>query len=63
MATPGRGEQTGGVPASLVSIVIPTRNYADYVGQARVIAPGMQASETTHFFAGAKLTQHFSDGA
>ncbi|MDB5452146.1 MAG: preprotein translocase subunit, partial [Caulobacteraceae bacterium] len=27
---------------------------ADYVGQARAIAPGMQASETTHFFAGAK---------
>ena len=36
MAATGRGEQARGVsvPASLVSIVIPTRNYADYVGQA-----------------------------
>jgi glycosyltransferase involved in cell wall biosynthesis len=36
MATPGSGGPTGGasVPASLVSIVIPTRNYAGYVGQA-----------------------------
>ena len=36
MATTGRSEQARGVsvPASLVSIVIPTRNYADYVGQA-----------------------------
>ena len=36
MAATGRSEQARGVsvPASLVSIVIPTRNYADYVGQA-----------------------------
>ena len=36
MATTGRSGQSGGVsaPASLVSIVIPTHNYADYVGSA-----------------------------